>query len=285
MMHLESHFGPGMHLSDIGPAEVLQYAIEAKKERKAITVLRELECLQQAYRTLGLTPPKMPDVGDTTPKPQRVLEVHEQRSLLMAVPPRRRLSVQAYLQLGLRQSELWKIESIDWVARYVIVGGTKTKGSRRDAARERRATHHRAEPRDDWRACFPKWGKSAQHQCLGLAGERAGIGPVHCNDLRGTFATMHARAGTPQMVLAAIMGNSPKMLEKVYAQLKIRGEHHHEFTKRGVPRLKSASPLDGVGQADEAVGDCAQSVRETVAHTANTDTKRGGKLVSIRRKD
>lgn len=231
-------------LADIDADRLRDYARWSRQRRSANTVQQELVVLAAAFEICGLERPEMPDIGDTSAKPQRVLELDEQRALLLAVPAKRKLNVMGYLQMGLRRSEPWKIVEIDWQDRYAFVQRTKRK-------KDAKAPSIVPIPdelfelllprRGEW-PVFPEWCRGSVNQVLQRAAERAKIcDDLSVNDLRGTYATHMARGGVPILTLANIMGTSVKMLENIYAQVNSRGDHLHEAAGR-VPRL-SASPV------------------------------------------
>lgn len=251
-VRLAEYFGADKDLHEITADDLREYAVWSRKVRGVYTVHRELVVLWSSMRISGVSRPEFPDLGDISHKPQRVLELDEQRRLLMAVAPHRRLNLLAYLQLGLRRSEPWKIIEIDWDSRYVQVQGTKRK---KDKGRPRLIPIPEGlyelmlERRHEWPVFLPlgKLGRGADHM-IRRAGRRAGLGnELSVNDLRGTYATWMARSGVDALTLAGIMGNSPAMLASVYAQVNLRGDHLHAAAERGVPRLISPSkkkPID-----------------------------------------
>lgn len=255
-VNLEAFFKPDCVMHAITKEQLREYATHARRTREVATVLRELLIFKQACAAVGVTPPESPDIGEPNPPPQRTLDVTEQRQLLAAVPHKRKLHILAYLQLGLRQAELWKIDEIDWDKRYLHVNGTKTKKAKRWVAIPDELFEAMEPFRKTW-VGFEKWTKLDRD--LRIAAWRAGIiccgrdrrggiivGANHdekthdlsTNDLRGTYAHHMAIAGTPQLLLAKMMGTSVKMLDEVYTRLEKRGEHHHAAVARGVPRLK-----------------------------------------------
>ncbi|MBN1237435.1 MAG: tyrosine-type recombinase/integrase [Gammaproteobacteria bacterium] len=258
---LAADLGEKTALADIDAARIREYAQRARRTRAASSVDRELALLRQAFDAVGVEPPKFPDLGDTSSKPQRLLEVDELRRLLLAVPARHRLNVMAYSHLGLRLSEPWKIVEIDWDERYAVVQRTKRRKDRGapsvvpipDELLEL------LEQRRGQLPIFPKLSLKGIDKIIRQAARRAGIcDDLSVNDLRGTYATHMARAGVPILTLAAIMGNSVKMLERVYAQVNKRGDHLADAASK-VPRLTGAStvhqkPRDRRGPRHGAVG-------------------------------
>jgi integrase len=204
-------------------------------------VQREFQTLLQAFAIAGVKPPEFPELGAIEHKPQRVLELDEQRSLLLATPPERRLNIMAYLQLGLRLSEPAKITEVDWSARYVHVAGTKTRGSVRDVPIPDELYEHML-PRRGCADVIPHWEKRCADFVLRRTSLRAIGEAVSVNDLRGTYATHMARAGVPILTLAKIMGNSVAMLEQVYAQVGKRGDHLQQAASK-LPRLTQPKPI------------------------------------------
>jgi integrase len=228
-------FGVHTQLHKLTEDDLTNYAVHARKTRAASTVYRELLILRQAFTAAGVDKPVFPDLGEMPPSRDRVLELDEQQSLVRCVQPvERKLSVLAYLQLGTRKSELWKIRLVDWDKRYAYVAGTKTKQARRWVPIPVELYEEWLPLRASW-VGFAPW--SAVDQSLKQACRRARIAPCSVNDLRRTYATHMARSGCSPLLLAAYMGTSVKMLEEVYARLERPGAHDHEAVLRGVPRL------------------------------------------------
>lgn len=240
---LAEGLGEKTALADVDADRVRSYAQWSRRTRLPATVDRELALLRRAFRVAGVEPPEFPDLGDLSSKPQRVLEVDEQRALLLTLPPARKLNAMAYLQLGLRLSEPWKITEVDWDARYVIVQRTKRrkdKGAPSIVPIPDELYDLMLARRDEW-PIFPKMSLRTVDKLIRRAGQRAGIcDDLSPNDLRGTYATHMARAGVPILTLAAIMGNSVKMLEQVYAQVNKRGDHLLDAAAK-VPRLTASA--------------------------------------------
>jgi integrase len=253
-MALAEHFDMDRPIADIDADKVIEYAIWSRSMRSAATVDRELNVLERAFKSVHLKPPALPDLGSTKAKPQRVLEVDEQRAFLLAMPADRKLHALAYLQLGVRKSELWKIADWDWQGRYVHVHGTKTPGSKRWVPMPAELFEALYPLRASWSG-FEPWDPSAQNRTIRAAGKRAGIcEDLHPNDLRGTYATHMARADVSPLKLASYMGTSVEMLQHVYAQVKLRGDHHHADVSRGVPRLRCSSSAAETTDAAASAG-------------------------------
>jgi integrase len=248
------HFGADKQLADIDEDAVRAFCIESRKTKTAWTTHRELNCLGQAFKAVGMTPPKFPDLGEITHKPQRVIEADDQRTLLLAIPTHLKLYFQAYLQLGLRASEPWKITEVDWEGRYVFVNGTKTKGSKRWVPIPDELFSELLPLRaSGWCGFAPKH-KPNIDKTLKRAAKRAGLDDdISVNDLRGSYATALARAGVPILTLAKMMGNSVKMLESVYANVSKRSDHLHEAAN-ALPRLKASSGVATMRQKDGRTG-------------------------------
>lgn len=254
--NLVGHFGNECVMHAITKQMLTEYAVEARKRRSVASLYRELLVFKQACTAIGINPPELPEIGEADAPPQRTLDVTEQRQLLAAVPIKRKVHILAYLQLGLRQAELWKIDEVDWSGRYLHVNGTKTKKAKRWVPIPDELFEAMLPMKATWSG-FEKWLKIDRD--LRIAAFRAGliccgrnrrggliVGPHHsddrhdlsCNDLRGTYAHHMAISGTPQLLLAKMMGTSVKMLDEVYARLDKRGDHQHAAVARGVPRLR-----------------------------------------------
>jgi integrase len=255
-LNLAKFFGNDCVMHSITKERLRDYAVEARSKRSVPSVSRELLVFRQACKAIGLEPPESPDIGEPSPPPQRTLDTSEQMQLLAAVPHKRKIIIRAYLQLGLRQQELWKIDEVDWPGRYLHVNGTKTKKANRWIPIPDELYEEMLPYRANWSG-FEKWTKIDRD--LRIAAFRAGliccgrnrrggliVAPHHeesrhdlsCNDLRGTYAHFMAVSGVPQLLLAKLMGTSVKMLDEVYARLDKRGDHQREAVERGAPRLR-----------------------------------------------
>jgi len=258
--NLGLYFGPTRSMATIDDDAVKGYAKAARKGegifapkpavpgrstprkgRAVMTVTRELLVLKMAFDAINATPPAMPDLGEPPPSQDRFLEVDEQRKLLIAVPPSRKLNLLAYLQLGgMRKCEAEVVVEINWKTRFAHVAGTKTKGSNRwvpipDELLEELQPYRKlwvGENPDGW---LPRWTNVRRDLLLACA--KAEIRPVGPNGLRRTYATHMARSGVDPLQLAKLMGTSVKMLETVYARLEVLGDHQHVAVAKGVPVL------------------------------------------------
>lgn len=256
--NLAEHFGEATILHTITKEQLREYAVQARSLRSVASLYRELLTFRQACDAISCTCPELPDIGDVESPPQRTLDVTEMRMLIAAVPIKRKLHVLAYMQLGLRKEELYKIPEVDWSERYAYVAGTKTKKAKRWVPIPDELFEAMLPLRASWEG-FARW--TMVDRDLRLAAFRSGL--VCCNrdrrgrvewseshdderhdlstnDLRGTYAHHMAIAGVPQMQLAKNMGTSVKMLDEVYARLDKRGDHQHAAVARGVPRLRPA---------------------------------------------
>ena len=234
--HLFEYFGANTPLEKC--TDVEGYCKASLGVRKSPTVMRELLTLCQAFRAIGLEPPKMPELAASEPR-ERFLTRAEQLLLLAATPAYRRDYIVMYLHLGLSKSELYRIEYADcnFERREVRVRGTKAEGRDRllpmtpevyDVLWSRL---HRV-------PMFDHWGTGNAHKALNLWSERAGLGELSFNDLRRTFATTLAAAGVPILHLMHLMGHkSTRMLERVYARVG-QGDHMHEAIAKLSPLRK-----------------------------------------------
>jgi hypothetical protein len=211
-------------------------AFSAEKPRKPSTVHRELRELNNGIRALGLTPPKMPDLGSRHNPGERWLDSEQTRRLLAHVSPKRRDHILVYRLLGLRKSEIFRIEArdVDLVRRNVRVRGTKTKGADRTlpisgdvaAILEQRVELFPTGP------LFETWGDGNADRELRRWSTQAGLGPVSFNDLRRSFATELALNGEPSLHVAHLLGHtSSRMVEQIYARIEA-GKHLHAAVGR-----------------------------------------------------
>lgn len=198
------------------------------------TVQNNLLTLGAAFDVAGVERPAFPDLGSVAVVRERWLNVQEQRQLLSAVPPERRLHVLAYLRTGCRKSDLWKIETIDWKRREMRIRGTKTKESDRTVPIDAEL-YEAMRARKDEPVMFTSWDPKAAAKAINGYGERAGLGKISFNTLRHSFATQMATAEVPILFTAKLMGTSIRMLERVYAHVSA-GEHMHAALAK-LPRI------------------------------------------------
>jgi integrase len=254
---LYGYFGAHRTLESITAADLERYARESMateylpgKLYKAGTVLKELRVLCQAFDAVGIPAPPIPDLGRTNVPGEIWYDAAQQRALVQACHPSYRDHVILYLQMGLRESELYKLDLPDFARGTVRVRGTKTLRSDRtvdlspDAAAALRRTG----------VPVPRWRH--RDRALKAACKRAGVPPGSTNALRHSFATLMAMADVPILKLAAMMGTSVRMLERVYTHLN-SARAHEPLTAR-LPRI------------------CAHSVPAQAATTDTADKARGG---------
>jgi len=226
---------------------IVAFAKHARTTRAPITVADELDVLRRMILEAGLKPIEMPEVGDTTPKPQKLLSPDQARALWLGMPHRRKLTMQAYLQLGLRRSEPWKIAHVDFDTGWVDIAGTKTKGSLRTTPCPDELLAALYTYKHDFRQAFPEWESSGIGVTMTSVARRIGIvgkdDYISVNDTRGTYASHQAMAGTPIVKLASYMGTSIKMLEKYYVQIR-PDEMSRREAQRGILRIHSTGPRD-----------------------------------------
>lgn len=156
----------------------------------------------------------------------RWLPVDEYRRLHLAAYPARREHLTAYVYLGCRYSELFKITAadVDVGRRSVFVRGTKGSPKFRErwvpvAAELWPVIDRRRRARPSG-PLFEAWRRQNMRQSLHRWCARAEIEPVSANDLRRTFASWLCNAGVPELTCARLMGHaSSSMVRRVYAQL------------------------------------------------------------------
>jgi len=231
--HPLEYFGPDRVAGTISQEDFDKFVASARAVRAAATVHRECREFVQAVKAVGGPDLKMPDLGRISRPKERWLDAAETERLMTALRPDRRDHFIAYRHMGLRKSELGRIEKHDvsFELNHVRVRGTKSEGADRvipmtpqvREVMERRCKLYAEGP------LFPEpWLPGNADRELRRAALRAGIGPVSFNDLRRSFATELARNGTPSLHLAKLLGHSTtRMVEMVYARVKT-GSHMHE---------------------------------------------------------
>lgn len=212
-------FTPDRDIKSITTEELVTYAAKGKLTRKPATVLEEMFVYGLACKAIGITAAKLPDVGDTDPKPQDPFTHDEVRKFLLAVNPKHRLLAYELHFLGLRSSETRKLNEPEWAKQRVYCNGTKTKNSKRwvpipdemfELMLELRA-------RGEWKG-WPIKSNINLHHLVERTSVRAGLGKRSPNDCRGGLATRLAGAGVPAAMRGALMGNSERVQEQTYSQ-------------------------------------------------------------------
>ncbi len=254
-VHLFEHFTPDYDclaltkaiLSDYADWRLSQVARPWAKERldddgkpisrktvKRGTVAREFEVLRSALQSAKahgkFEPPipEFPSLGDWYEPKERWLPKGESQKLLMALPPQWRDHFIMWRQLGIDESELYRIErsDISWGQNEVRVRGTKNKYRDRKLPMppEVRELLERRSQRKG--PLFATWTNALRD--IKLACVKAEIDECCIKDLRRSFATELAIAGKPILLVAKLMGHKgTRMLEKVYARVG-SGEHMHD---------------------------------------------------------
>lgn len=251
-LHLMRVFGAETDVHKLGPADVTRYmhkrlteGVRGRKEggsesvaasdpgaRRVTphTVSKELAALravlrwhgsQRRYR--GQTDWCVPGELRGAYKPgERALSQAEYHALHEALSADRRDYLEIFVGCGTRDSELYRIEARDILASQerLHIRGRKTDGSDRwvPLRPELLALLKRRAARTRTGSLFPTWTNVRRDLHAGC--KRAKIPPVSPNDLRRTFASWHAEAGTPELVVVQLMGHrSSAMVRRVYARI------------------------------------------------------------------
>lgn len=272
--HLRRIIGPrtDIHAIDLATCERFldQRVIEGVK---LLTVYLELSILREALRLAakhdryrGNVQAIWPDALRNAYQPRtRWLTWAEWTDLMAVAPPHRHDYLTAYVHLGVRFSELYKLEArhLDHEARAVFVDGTKTRAAKRWVPCDddvwpvltARAKEHRTGPlfpqkwersqlvRDakTWARWVAVWRAKAakeDHEDPRVL-ERHRMAPWSTNDLRRTFASWLCQAGAPELDVTRLMGHtSSAMVRRVYAQLS------RETLRRAIDRLPTRVTAD-----------------------------------------
>lgn len=153
---------------------------------------------------------------------KRWLTEGEVAALLGAASTAWRDHVLAYIYLGARRRELFRITAADveWARGLVHIRGTKTGGSDRWIPvhpKLRLVLKRRARDRVG-RALFEEWNRV--NEDLEAFCEKAKILKATCTDLRRTFGSRLINANQPLSVVRELMGHtSSKMIDLVYGQV------------------------------------------------------------------
>lgn len=237
---LTSFWGSDHPLDAITSAELVRYATEAKTVRAAVSVHKELSALYRAMRSVDFTPPRKPDLGDMTAKPQEPLSESEVRQLILAAKPRHKLPLMVLVLLGVRRKEYRLLTAVDWDRQLIYIAGTKTKRSKRWVPIPDELFEHMLELKaansGEWPG-FRPYSTSNLYLIVKTTAKRAGLGHRHPNDLRGTHATLLALAGVSPAERAAMQGNSELMQSSVYSQPHTAPEALHAAAAK-MPRIR-----------------------------------------------
>lgn len=233
--HLISFFGARCDVHKITLADVESYL----DHRRSVgtgdhTIEKEVRTLTSALRQArrhNLYPRDpsalWPDALRGVYQPRdRWLTVDEYARVLEKANPGRRDHFTAYVYLGCRFSELYRItaEDLDYQARAVFIRGTKGDPKYRERwvpaappawrILRRLADEHSQGP------LFRHWTRQNARQAMHRWCKAAGVPPVSPNDLRRTFCSWLASAGVPELTCSRMMGHSSStMVRRVYAQL------------------------------------------------------------------
>lgn len=234
------YFEKTREIASITAEDLVSYAAEGKLTRAAVTVLDELHVYAQACKAVGVEPAELPDVGDTTSKPQEPFTLDEVRKFMLACKPtsERRLLAYELHFLGLRASETRKLSEPDWKNQRVWCEGTKTKASKRWVYIPDEMFEYMQDlkQRDEWTG-WPTFTNWQVFVFVARTSKRAGLGHRSPNDCRGGLATRLAGEGVPAALRGALMGNSERMQELTYSKPKILTEQLAEAMNKQ-PRVK-----------------------------------------------
>lgn len=179
----------------------------------------------------------------------------EYLAVLAALVPEFRDHFVIYCAMGLRLSELYKIQAGDLVrigdGLEVRVRGTKTAGAARTVPANPDAAEvllRRAEGKPASAVLFPitrRGGWEAQEtawlRALRKACRAAKVAHASTNDLRRTFASRAFQAGVAELLLVKWMGHATsEMVRRVYAQASSE-QHAAEVAKLPSRRAKPAT--------------------------------------------
>lgn len=238
---LMDFFGPDFDCNALSDASFIEYSDHRKPMRGRVkgqtvtpgTIHRELRTMREALKDAKRAGkydgeiPAMPDLGVIYTARETWIDKPESQRVLLALPVQWRDHFVMYRQLGLDESELYKLwpSDINWQRNELRVRGTKTEKRDRilPLTRETRAI---LEDRAAREPMFTFWHNALRD--LARACEKAGVKRVNLKDLRRSFATELAIAGVPALHLKDLMGHaSLRMLEQVYARVG-RGQHMHD---------------------------------------------------------
>jgi len=252
--HLKRILGEDTKISEITLADTTAYMDKRlKEEAHRHTIQKEIRTLTEslnAAKRLGryhgnpaeLKPPELKGAY----KPRETWLNAEQAQKLIAYPPNprertnRRPHIAAYIHLGVRKSELFRIipEHVDLEANTVWIDGTKNDEAPRTiqmSSTARAVIKGQLDGSEEGKPIFARWEEGSADRDLKRIcdridesirgrkrkeGERREFPICSFNDLRRTFASLLANAGVPMQHTAALMGHkSLDMVMRVYGRL------------------------------------------------------------------
>jgi integrase len=207
----------------------------------------------------------------------RALSREEYPKLWLALSAERRDYLIAYVGMGPREGELYRITADDVRDDgRCHIHGHKGKRDRADRLVPMRpevaeVLVRRADELEDGQPLFAHWDNARRD--LAAACKRAGIVPVTHNDLRRTFATWLCEEGVPEHTTSALMGHaSSAMVRRVYSRI---GADAQRSAIDRLPSLLGPRVTDGVTDHDAPSGrsgQCGQvQDRETTGNTVPRD--------------
>jgi integrase len=193
------------------------------------TLIIDFRLIKRIRRVLSLPPIAYPKIQEPDPVRRTITPEQSLQILELARNAGRRDHLIMYRALGIRSSELWRIqrEDVHLDEGYVFVNGTKTKPSQRDVplhAMVAEVLERRLRERPADQPLFEKWSHSACWRALNRWARKAGVPHgVSLNDFRRSFTTDLLLAGASDNHVATFLGHgSTTMISKVYGRLHRR---------------------------------------------------------------
>lgn len=262
-----SRYFKGRRLDEITAERITQYKLRRLDEgRSNATVNRDLACLRRMMRLAvkwgQLTRSPFSDGAVEFLDEQgreRILTFKEERSYLEAAKPLLRDVATLILETGMRPEEIFGLrqENVYLTQRYVYIPDGKTKNARRDVfltdAASAVLTIRVAAAQGPY--LFPKrkgqgydWNQpmttvqKAHEEALADTRIRP---PFRLYDLRHTYGTRAAEAGTDPLTLMRLMGHADLKTTQRYVHLSKR---HLAAAQRALEAYKAERLLDEAGE-------------------------------------
>lgn len=252
LVSLRRWFG-GRRLDEITTARIEQYKLKRLEEgRSNATVNRDLACLRRMlrlavrWRKLALTPFADGAVEFLQEQGRdRILNVEEERRYLRAANSTLRDIATLMVETGMRPEEVFKLrqEDVHLTKRYVHIRGGKTKNAKRDLfltdavfeVLKRRIDMAKGPYVFPWRKGHQSydWNRpmtqiwNAHQEALAKSGIKSSF---KLYDLRHTYGTRAAEAGTDPLTLMRLMGHTNLQTTNRYVHLSKR--HLFEAQRR-----------------------------------------------------